>query len=115
VREFMNQLVEPVAARSRDEAKGVQAAIDKSSAHFQVKPWDWEHYSEQVRKAKYDVDENAVKPYFELNNVLRNGVFYAANKLYGITFKERKAIPVYQPDVRVSEAFDRAGSELRLA
>jgi peptidyl-dipeptidase Dcp len=115
VRDFMTQLVGPVAAKSKEEAKDIQAAIAKSGEHFQVKPWDWEHYSEQVRKAKFDVDENAVKPYFELNNVLQNGVFYAANKLYGITFKERKDIPVYQPDVRVFEVFDKDGSELGLA
>jgi peptidyl-dipeptidase Dcp len=115
VLDFMNQLVGPVAAKSKEEAKDVQAAIEKSGEHFEVKPWDWEHYSEQVRKAKYDVDENAVKPYFELNSVLQNGVFYAANKLYGITFKERKDIPVYQPDVRVFEVFDKDGSELALA
>ena len=112
---FMDKLVGPVAAKSKDEAKDVQAAIDKSGEHFQVKPWDWEHYSEQVRKAKFDVDQSAVEPYFELNNVLQNGVFYAANKLYGITFKERKDIPVYQPDVRVFEVFDKDGSELGLA
>jgi peptidyl-dipeptidase Dcp len=115
VLDFMNQLVGPVADKSKGEARDVQSAIDKSGGHFQVKPWDWEHYSEQVRKAKYDVDENAVKPYFELNNVLQKGVFYAANKLYGITFRERKDIPVYQPDVRVFEVFDKDGSELGLA
>ncbi len=115
VLDFMNRLVGPVAAKSREEAKDVQAAINRSGQHFDVKPWDWEHYSEQVRKAKYDVDENAVKPYLELNNVLQNGVFYAANRLYGITFKERKDIPVYQPDVRVFQVFDKDGSELGLA
>ncbi|HEX3430889.1 MAG TPA: M3 family metallopeptidase [Rhizomicrobium sp.] len=115
VLDFMSQLVGPVREKSKQEAKDVQAAIDKSGAHFRLKPWDWEHYSEQVRKAKYDVDENAVKPYLELNNVLQNGVFYAAHKLYGITFKERKDIPVYQPDVRVFEVFDKDGSELGLA
>jgi peptidyl-dipeptidase Dcp len=113
--DFMNHLVGPVAAKSKEEAKDVQAAVDKSGERFQVKPWDWEHYSDQVRKAKFDVDENAVKPYFELNNVLQNGVFYAANRLYGITFKERKDIPVYQPDVRVFEVLDKDGSELGLA
>src|SRR5205807_9396350 len=112
VLDFMGQLVGPVAAKSAGEAKDIQTMIDKSGAHFAVKPWDWEHYSDQVRKAKYDVDEKAVKPYLELNNVLQNGVFYAANKLYGITFKERKDIPVYQPDVRVFEVFDKDGSEL---
>ena len=67
-----------------------------------------------MRKAKYDLDEAQVKPYFELNNVLQNGVFYAANQLYGITFKERKDIPVYQPDVRVFEVFDADGKPLAL-
>jgi len=112
---FMAQLRGPVAAKSAGEAKDIQAAIDASGTHFDLKPWDWEHYSEQVRKARYDVDEKQIKPYLELNNVLQNGVFYAANKLYGITFKERKDIPVYQPDVRVFEVFDKDGSELGLA
>jgi peptidyl-dipeptidase Dcp len=115
VLDFMSRLVGPVAAKSAGEAKEIQAAIDASGAHFDVKPWDWEYYSDQVRKAKYDIDQNEVKPYFELNNVLQNGVFYAANRLYGITFKERKDIPVYQPDVRVFEVFDHDGSELGLA
>jgi len=115
VLDFMNQLVGPVAAKSAAEAREIQAAIDASGAHFDLKPWDWELYSEKVRKAKYDVDESQVKPYFELNNVLENGVFYAANRLYGITFKERKDIPVYQPDVRVFEVFDKDGSPLGLA
>ena len=67
-----------------------------------------------MRKAKYDLDEAQIKPYFELNNVLQNGVFYAANQLYGITFKERHDIPVYQPDVRVFEVFDADGKPLAL-
>ncbi len=81
---------------------------------FTLEPWDWEFYSEQVRKAKYDLDESQVKPYFELNNVLENGVFYAAHELYGLTFKERHDIPVYQPDVRVFEVFDADGKPLAL-
>ncbi|HEY3778812.1 MAG TPA: M3 family metallopeptidase, partial [Rhizomicrobium sp.] len=112
---FMAQLRGPVAAKSEQEAKDIQAAIDASGQHFALEPWDWEHYSEQVRKAKYDIDQSQVKPYFELNNVLENGLFYAANKLYGITFKERHDIPVYQPDVRVFEVFDKDGSQLGLA
>lgn len=67
-----------------------------------------------MRKAKYDLDESQIKPYFELDNVLQNGVFYAANQLYGITFKERKDIPVYQPDVRVFEVFDKDGTSMAL-
>ncbi len=79
-----------------------------------MRPWDWEVYAEQVRKAKYDLDESQVKPYFELNNVLQNGVFYAATQLYGITFKEQHDIPVYNPDVRVFEVFDTDGKPLAL-
>ena len=79
-------------------------------ADSSLQPWDWEFYSEQVRKAKYDLDNDQVKPYFELNNVLQNGVFYAAHQLYGLTFKERHDIPVYQPDVRVFEVYDADGS-----
>jgi peptidyl-dipeptidase Dcp len=86
-----------------------------SSGSFQVQPWDWEFYSEQVRKAKYDLDDAQVKPYFELNRVLQDGVFYAAHELYGLTFQERKDIPVYQPDVKVFEVFDANGKPLALA
>ena len=80
---------------------------------------NWSHgtgtiYSEQVRKAKYDMDESEIKPYFELNNVLENGVFFAATQLYGITFKERKDIPVYNPEVRVFEVFDADGRPMAL-
>ncbi|HET8714962.1 MAG TPA: M3 family metallopeptidase, partial [Holophagaceae bacterium] len=71
-------------------------------------------YAEQVRKAKYDLDESQVKPYFELDRVLKDGVFYAANQLYGLTFKERHDLPVYQPDVRVFEVFDKDGKHLAL-
>ena len=98
----------------RLEAADIQAPIDKDGERFKLEPWDWERYSEQVRKAKYDLDEAEIKPYFELNTVLRDGVFYAANQLYGVTFKERKDIPVYQPDVMVFEVFDKDGSSLGL-
>ncbi len=97
-----------------EEGKDIQALIDQQKGGFQVQPWDWELYSEQVRKAKYDIDQDQVKPYFEMWNVLQNGVFYAANQLYGITFKERKDIPVYNPDVRVFEVFDANGKPLAL-
>ena len=68
---------------------------------FALEPWDWNFFAEQVRKAKYDLDESETRPYFELDNVLHNGVFYAAEKLYGITFKRRMDIPVYNPDVQM--------------
>jgi peptidyl-dipeptidase Dcp len=114
VESFLGQLVPPATAKARAEAGEIQAVIDKDGQHFKLEPWDWNFYAEQVRKAKYNLDDNEIKPYFELNNVLEKGVFYAANQLYGITFKERKDIPVYQPDVRVFEVFDKDGSPLGL-
>jgi peptidyl-dipeptidase Dcp len=111
---FMDALVPASTAKAIAEGKDIQAVIDAQKGGFQLQPWDWEFYSEQVRKAKYDIDEDQVKPYFEIDNVLRNGVFYAANLLYGITFKERKDIPVYNPDVRVFEVFEASGKPLAL-
>ena len=111
---FMDDLVPPATANAQSEAKEIQSVIDAQKAGFQLEPWDWNFYAEQVRKAKYDLDESQVRPYFELNNVLQNGVFYAANQLYGITFKERHDIPVYQPDVRVFEVTDANGKPLAL-
>jgi peptidyl-dipeptidase Dcp len=111
---FMDALVAPATANAADEAKDIQAVIDAQKVGFSVEPWDWEFYSEQVRKAKYDLDESQVRPYFELNNVLQNGVFYAANQLYGVSFKERKDIPVWNPDVRVFEVSDADGKPLAL-
>ena len=114
VEKFIGQLVPPTRAKAAEEAKLIQQAIDKDGPHFDLKPWDWQRYSEKVRKARYDLDENALKPYFELNKVLNDGVFYAANKLYGLTFKRRHDIPVYQPDVMVFEVFDQDGKTLGL-
>ena len=111
---FMDALVPGATAKAASEAKDIQDLIDAQKGGFTLQPWDWEFYSEQVRKAKYDLNEEDVKPYLELNNVLENGVFYAAHQLYGITFKERKDIPVYQPDVRVFEVSDADGKPLAL-
>ena len=111
---FLDALVPASTARATGEAKDIQALIDTQNGGFKVEPWDWEFYSEQVRKAKYDLDQSEIKPYFELNSVLENGVFYAAHELYGLTFKERKDIPVYQQDVRVFEVFDADGKPLAL-
>lgn len=112
--EFMDALVPRSTAKAASEAKDIQDVIDAQKGGFMAQPWDWEFYSEQVRKAKYDLNEDEIKPYFELNNVLENGVFYAAHQLYGITFKERKDIPVYQEDVRVFEVSDSDGKPLAL-
>ena len=111
---FMDALVPAATARARREQKDIQDVIDAQKGGFTVQPWDWEFYSEQVRKARYDLDETQIRPYFEINNVLQNGVLYAATKLYGITFKERHDLPVYAPDVRVFEVFNADGSHLAL-
>ena len=113
-KKFLDALVPASTARASGEAKDIQALIDAQGGGFKVEPWDWEFYSEQVRKAKYDLNQSEIKPYFELNNVLENGVFYAAHELYGLTFKERKDLPVYQQDVRVFEVFDADAKPLAL-
>lgn len=114
VNKFLNALVPAVTGKAKQEAADIQALIDAQNGGFQLQPYDWEFYAEQVRREKYNLDENEIKPYFELNTVLEKGVFYAANQLYGLTFKERRDIPVYQPDVRVFEVFDQDGTSLAL-
>ena len=111
---LLSDLVPASTAKARSEAAKMQKVIDAEKGGFQLGPQDWELYSEKVRKAEYDLDESQVRPYFELNNVLQNGVFFAANQLYGLTFKERHDIPVYQPDVRVFEVFDADGKSIAI-
>ena len=111
---FLHELIPAATAKARAEGNDIQAVIDAQHGGFQLEPWDWNFYAEQVRKAKYDLDESQVKPYFEIDNVLENGVFYAAHLLYGLTFTERKDIPVWQPDVRVFEVHDADGKPLAL-
>jgi len=96
------------------EAAAIQAKIDESGEQFKLQPWDWLFYAEQVRKDKYNLDENAVKEYFEFNRVLEDGVFFTMNRLYGITFKPRNDIPVYHPDVKAYELFDENGKSLAI-
>jgi len=112
--EFMDALAPIAAAAATAEGAAIQTVIDAQHGGFALQPWDWDFYGEQARKAKYDFDDAEVKPYFELSNVLENGVFYAANQLYGISFKERKDIPVYEADVRVFEVSDADGKPLAL-
>jgi peptidyl-dipeptidase Dcp len=114
VENFFAKLVPAATAKANSEAAEIQALIDKQKGGFKLEPWDWNFYSEQVRKAKYDLNEDEIKPYFELNKVLMDGVFYAANQLYGLTFKERKDLPVYQADVRVFDVFDNNNSQIGL-
>ncbi len=104
----------PAVANARKEAADMQSIIDQEKGGFAVASWDWDFYSEKVRKARYDFDQSQLRPYFELNHVLQDGVFYAATRLYGITFKERHDLPVYQPDVRVFEVSDANGAPLAL-
>ncbi len=111
---FMDALIPVATAKAAAEGREIQATIDVQRGGFALEPWDWDFYGEQVRKAKYDLEEAEIKPYFELGNVLQNGVFFAATELYGITFKERHDIPVYQPDVRVFEVDDVGGKPLAL-
>ncbi|WP_294192900.1 M3 family metallopeptidase [uncultured Sphingomonas sp.] len=111
---FMQQLGTPVAAEQRREAAELQAQIKATGGNFQLRPWDWDFYSEQVRKAKYDLNQDELKPYFEINKVLTDGVFYAANQLYGLTFKRRTDIPVYQNDVMVYEVNEENGTPVGL-
>ncbi len=112
--QLLTGIVPAATAKARDEAARMQKAIDTEKGGFTLGPQDWEYYAEKVRKAEYDLDESQIKPYFELEHVLQDGVFFAANKLYGITFRERKDLPVYQPDVRVFEVFDANGKSLAL-
>ena len=114
VETFLSKLVPSATARANAEAADIQAVIDRQKGGFKLAAYDWDHYAEQVRKEKYDLDENQIKPYFELNSVLKDGVFFAATKLYGITFKERTDLPIYQEDVKVFELFEENGTSIGL-
>ena len=114
VEKFLNGLIPATVANEKKEAAEIQALIDKSGEDFKLQAWDWNFYADKLRKERYDLDESQIKPYFELENVLQKGIFYAANQLYGLTFKEVHNIPVYQKDVRVFEVFDKDGSSLAL-
>ncbi|WP_426113839.1 M3 family metallopeptidase [Massilia sp. PWRC2] len=111
---LLAELGKPAVANARKEAAEIQKVIDAGKGGFQVGAADWDLYSSKVRAAQFNFDENQLKPYFELNSVLTNGVFYAATKLYGITFKERKDLPVYNPDVRVFDVYDANGKQLAI-
>jgi len=114
VNKLLGQLAPPAIANARREAAEMQNVIDQAKGGFQLRSWDWAFYAEKVRQERYAFEESEVKPYFEINHVLLDGVFYAANKLYGLTFKERHDLPVYQPDVRVFEVSDNDGKPLAL-
>ncbi len=117
VNKMLGELAPPAVANAKKEAADIQKLIDAQARvehgkSFKLEPWDWAFYAEQVRAAKYAFDEAQVRPYFELDHVLKDGVFYAAHELYGLSFTERSDLPVYQPDVRVFDVSDRDGSQL---
>jgi peptidyl-dipeptidase Dcp len=112
--DLLHRVGQLAASKAREDAKKLQAMIDASGESFTLEPWDWQLYAERLRKAEYDLDESEIKPYFELERVLRDGVFFAATELYGITFTERRDLPLYHPDVRVFDVLDEDGSTLAL-
>lgn len=112
--EFMRDIVPAATARAQRELADIQQVIDEQQGGFKAEAWDWAFYAEQVRRAKYNLDEGQIKPYFELNNVLSDGVFWAASQLFGLNFVERFDIPVYHDDVRVWEIFDKDGRGMAL-
>src|SRR2546430_4996367 len=114
VNKLLGDLAPAAVANAKREATDMQKIVDQENGGFQIAAWDWDFYSEKVRKARYAFDESELRPYYELNHVILDGVFFAAGKLYGLTFKERHDLPVYQPDVRVFEVYDRDGKPLAL-
>ena len=114
VEKFLTGLAPATVANEQKEAADIQTFINKSGKDFKLEPWDWSYYAEKLRKARFNLDDSQVKPYFVLDNVLQKGIFYEAHELYGLTFKELHNIPVYQKDVRVFEVFDKDGSPLAL-
>lgn len=114
VQRLMAQLAPPAVANARKEAADLQAVIDAEGGGFQLQPWDWDYYSEKVRAARYAFDAAQVRPYFEMNRVLEDGVFYAATQLFGITFHERTDLPKYHEDTRVFEVRNEDGSPVAL-
>ncbi len=119
VNAMLTQLAPPAVANAKREGAALQAMIDKAQAAkgeptFQLAPWDWAYYTEKVRAEKYNFDESQLKPYFEMKNVMENGVFYAAGQLYGLSFKQRTDLPVYNPDVLVYDVYDANGKQLAI-
>lgn len=114
VNERLSTLAPASVANAKREAADLQAMITEQGGEFDLAAWDWDYYSEKVRAERYDFDESQLKPYLEMENVLVNGVFFAAEKVFGLTFKKRDDLPTYHPDVNVWEVFDADGSPLSL-
>lgn len=114
VHRLMGGMVPAIVARARAEAADIQAVIDAEGGAFKAEAWDWAWYAEKVRQQKYDLDSNAIKPYFEFERVMQDGMFHTMEQLYGIRFVERKDLPVYHPDVRVFDVLEADGTPLGL-
>src|SRR6185437_4182069 len=119
VNAMLDKLAPPAVANAKREGAALQAMIEREQAvkgepTFQLQPWDWAYYTEKVRADKYNFDESQLKPYLEMKNVLENGVFYAAGQLYGLTFRQRTDLPVYNPDVLVYDVVDADGKQLAI-
>jgi peptidyl-dipeptidase Dcp len=114
VNKLLSELAKPAVNNAHKEQADLQAVADAEKAGIQVGAADWAYYSDKVRAQRFSFDSNQLKPYFELNNVLEKGVFFAAGKLYGLTFKQRTDLPVYNPDVKVYDVFDADGKQLAI-
>ena len=111
---FLDRLAAPTAAKEKQEWSDIVALAKSQGANFQPTAADWNYYAEQIRKQRYDLNQDELKPYFEIHKVLTDGVFYAANQLYGITFKERHDLPTWNPDMMTFDVFDADGKQLGL-
>jgi peptidyl-dipeptidase Dcp len=113
-KDMLKQIAFYAVNTAKNEAAELQKIIDAEGGNFKLEPWDWNYYAEKLRKAKYDLDETEIKPYFEVTTVLEKGVFFAAEKMYGVTFKKRTDLPVYHPDVVAYEVFDKDGKSMAI-
>ncbi|MCH1931693.1 M3 family metallopeptidase [Shewanella sp. A25] len=111
---MFGSMVPAVVANTQKEAADIQAMINKTGGNFELAPWDWAFYAEKVRQEKYALDASSIRPYFEFNRVLEDGVFYTLKELYGVTLKPRPDLPVYHPDVKAYEMFDADGSSMAI-
>ena len=112
--DMLTDLIPPVIQNSQNEADAISEMMREDGIDGAVQPWDWNYYAEKVRKAEYNIDESEVRPYFELDRVLKDGVFHTMEQLFGITFEERHDLPVYHPDVRTFNVYDENGEQIGL-
>ena len=112
--DMLTDLIPPVIKNTEQEQAAIKEMMEEDGIDGEVKPWDWNYYAEKVRQAKYNIDQSKVRPYFELDRVLKDGVFFTMNKLFGITFEERNDLPVYHPDVRTFNVYDEDGEQIGL-